>query len=231
MYICGTESIAMKRVFAIILLFALAAPLALRAQESAIKGVPNDVYYLLPEFGNGYVYLRGQIPAQGKMNICAVDQTLRYFDDNGTELEAADADNILRVRIDTVWFLRSRGAFYRMYPLSADTGVALKREVKILTDVKQGAYGTTSRSSSIQEYRTLYAGGSLHQLNENKVYPHEISENLFLYKGETVYPLSKKNLTRLFPEKKEVTEAYFKAGNTLPKTAGEVQALLASWGL
>jgi len=219
----------MKKNIVLALFLALAAPLALQAQESAIKGVPDDVYYLLPEFADGYVYLRGQIPAQGKMNICAVDQTLRYFDDNGTELEAADADNILRVRIDTVWFLRSRGAFYRMYPLSADTGIGLKREVRILTDAKQGAYGTTSRTTSIQEYSTLYAEGSLHQLNSGKEYPYEVSENLFLYKGETVYPLSKKNLTRLFPDKKEDIETYLKAGKALPKTADEMRSLLASW--
>ena len=64
-------------------LLLMAALTGIRAQENVPKGVPDDVYYLMPSFAQGMVYLRGQGPAQGKLNICAVDNTLRFIDDNG----------------------------------------------------------------------------------------------------------------------------------------------------
>ncbi len=218
-----------KTIQIVLLLLALAAPLGLRAQEAARKAIPDDVFYLMPEFCQGVVYLRGQAPAQGKMNICAVDNTLRFLDEDGTELEASGADNIVKVQLDTVWFLRSRGIFYRMYPATFDMGVALKRDVRVQTDTKQGAYGGSSQTSSIREYSSLYTESGIYKLNTNKTFPYQVSETLFLYKGEGVYPLTKNNLKKLFPGKKADIEAWFKAGNSLPKTATETQALLSSW--
>lgn len=211
------------------LFLALAAPLGLRAQEAARKAIPDDVFYLMPEFCQGVVYLRGQAPAQGKMNICAVDNTLRFLDEDGTELEASGADNIVKVQLDTVWFLRSRGIFYRMYPATFDMGVALKRDVRVQTDTKQGAYGGSSQTSSIREYSSLYTESGIYKLNTNKTFPYQVSETLFLYKGEGVYPLTKNNLKKLFPGKKADIEAWFKAGNSLPKTTEDAVALLSSW--
>ncbi len=213
----------------LVFFLALAAPLALRAQESAPKAIPDEDFYLMPAFCDGMVYLRGQAPAQGKMNICAVDNTLRFIDNNGVELEAANAEQIVRVQLDTVWFIRNRGVFYRMYPASYDMGVALRRDVRIIRDAKEGAYGGSSQTSSIREYSSLYTESGVYNLNSNKTYPYDVKETLYLYKGEGVYPLSKNNLKKLFPDKKADIEAWFKAGNSLPKTVAEAQALLSSW--
>ena len=218
-----------KMIQTVLLLLALAAPLGLRAQEQSGTNIPDEVFYLIPSFSDGYVFLRGQIPAQGKMNICAVDNTLRYLDENGTELAAAGTENIVRVQFDTVCFLQSRGVFYRMYPLTSELGIALKREVKIIRDVKQGAFGMSSQTSSIQEYGSLYTEGGVYSLNENKTYPYTVSETLFLYKGDSVYIFTKNNLKKLFPEKKTEIEAWFKAGNSLPQTPADALALIASW--
>lgn len=211
------------------LFLALAAPLVLRAQEPAGKGIPDEVFYLMPSFRDGMVYMRGQAPAQGKMNICAVDNTLRFIDNDGVELEAANADHILRVRLDTVWFIRNRGVFYRMYPLTNDMGIALKRDVRIVRDAKQSAYGGTSQTSSIREYSSLYTESGVYNLNSNKTYPYEVSETLFLFKGDGVYPLTKKNLQKLIPEKKEEIDAWFKAGNAFPKEAEEALKIISLW--
>ena len=198
-------------------------------QESSVKGVPRDVYYLMPEFADGMVYFRGQAPLQGKVNICAEDNTLRFIDSDGNELIAADADNIVMVRIDTVSFLRSGGSFYRMYSLSDDFGIALKRKVRIVWDAKQGAYGTTSLTSSIREYSAVYSEGGMHELNKDKVYPYDVTETLFLYRGQDIMMLNKNNLKKLFPDKKDDIDAFFKAGNDIPDKADEALALISQW--
>ena len=197
--------------------------------KESSKGIPNEVYYLMPKFDQGYIYFRGQAPAQGQLNICAVDNTLRFIDKNGQELEASNADNVLKVLIDTVAFLRHQDIYYRLSPVGPDMGIAIHRYVKVYTDVKQAGYGTTSQTSSIRSYSSIYADGVIYDLEEGKTYPYEVTETLFLYKGDTVFPLTKKNLRKLFPSKKAEVDAYFAAGGSVPETLPEARALLRSF--
>jgi len=199
------------------------------AQEPAIKGVPADVYYMMPSFGEGMIYFRGQGPAQGKLNICAVDNTLRFIDKDGGEMIASDTDNIAMVRIDTVSFIHDKGFFYRMYPVTGDMGVALKRKVRIAWDTKKGAYGLSSKTSSIREYSTIYSEGAVYNLNEDKEYPYEINETLYFYNDGEVLLLTAKNLKKAFPDKKQEIDAWFKAGNPVPEKVDAAVELLARW--
>lgn len=217
----------MKRFLSFLLL--LAAAFGAYAQDNSARGIPDSVYYLMPSFGDGIIYFRGQTPAQGKLNICAVDNSLRFLDKNGKELSATQADNIVKVRIDTVMFLRSEDVFYRMFPVTDQLGVALRKEVKIKIGEKQGAFGTTSQTSSIRQYNSVYADGALYDLENGKTYPYEVSESICLYKGDTVFPLTKKNLKKLFPSKKEEIETWSKAGNELPQTVDQAVMLLQGW--
>ena len=43
-----------------------------RAQGSDTAGIPEDVFYLMPSFGEGSVYFSDKSPAHGRLNICAV---------------------------------------------------------------------------------------------------------------------------------------------------------------
>ena len=212
-----------------LLLLCLAAPLALRGQETAVKAIPDEDFYLMPAFSEGMIYLRGQGPAQGMINICAADQSLRYIDDSGTELSAADADAIIRVQIDTVWFLRSEGAFYRIYPVTGEMGVALRRDLKILRDVKKGAYGMSDQTSSIRQYSTLYTDGAAQQLNRNQATAYTVSETVCLYYRDAVFRMTKANLKKIFPDRKAEIDGYFKSGKALPTTVDAARSLIAAW--
>ena len=123
----------MKR---ILLLLSLFAGLSAFGQE-ARGDMPADVFYLLPEFRQGMVYFSGQGPGQGELNICAVDQTLRFMD-KGEELSSS-ADNILRVVIDTVVFVHVDGAFYRLYPVAGNVTPVNKRTIRKLFPARKDA--------------------------------------------------------------------------------------------
>lgn len=214
----------MKRLLTLLLL--VAAATTLRAQGTAPKAMPDSVYYLMPAFTDGYVYIRGQAPAQGKLNICAVNHSLRFIGNDGVELEASNPENILRVIIDTVAFIRYNRVFYRMYPVSADMGVAYEKTVRIIRDQKETGYGGKSQTASVKEIGSLYTEGMIFNLNRDKAYPYEVLEDICLYKGNLVFPLTKKNLRKLFPAKKAEIDAWFKAGNSLPKTVESTRSFL-----
>jgi len=208
---------------------ALLISLVAGAQNSDTQGLPPEAYYLMPEFRPGMIYFNGQLPAQGKLNICALDNTLRFIDKSGKEMEATGIDNVAKVKIDTVFFIRSGGLFYRMYPVRGDAGVALKRDVKFISEGKTGAFGTTSQTASIRENNSVYADGIAYEINKDKEVKYEIVETLYLYKGDDVYTLNKNNLRRVFPDKKAEIDAFFKARNPIPSTLPETLELLKGW--
>ena len=217
-----------KRFYCFLLLLGL-APFALQGQETTVNKIPDEDFYLMPSFAQGTVYLRGHSPAEGKVNICAVDQTLRFLDDNGTELSAADQDAIYRVKIDTVWFMRSGEAFYRMYPVNMETGVALRRDTRIARDVKKGAYGATDQTSSIRQYSSLYTDGATQQLNSGQSISYSVSETICIYCRDAVAKFNKASLKKIFPAHKDDIDAYFKSGNKVPATVDDALALISSW--
>lgn len=210
-----------------VICLALSMSMSLGAQE--IGRVPEDVFYLLPEFKEGMVYFRGQSPAQGKLNICAADNTLRFIDNDGKELAASpeSAEKIIMVQIDSVQFLHNQDGFYRKYPVTATMGIALKRVVNIMRGAKKGAYGIVDQTSSIRQYSTLYSEGMSYNLNTGD--PYEVSETLYLYVNHAIIPFTKKNLKKVFPERKDEIDAWFRAGNYLPRTIKEALPMLRQW--
>ena len=210
-----------------VLLFFAASAVA--QEKKAPNGISAEVYYLMPQFGEGTVYLRGQRPLQGKMNICAVDNTLRFIGPDGKELSATEDGDIVKVRIDSVMFLRDHDIFYRLYPLTSEMGVAMQREVRIFWDAKEGAYGSVSQTSSIQQYGIIHSDGSAHTLSGLKEYPYSVSEIPNIYKEGAVYPITRKNLRKLFPAHKDEIDAWFKASHKLPETVSEAMDFLSRW--
>ena len=208
----------------IVLALALFAGLSAFGQE-AQGNIPADVFYLLPEFGQGMVYFSDQGPAQGKMNICAVDQTLRFLDSNGQEL-SSNADNINRVVIGDVVFIRVDGAYYRLCPISDDLTVAYRRDVEILRDVRKGAYGGESRTSAIREVGSLQADGMMYTLQRAANYPYNVTESCYLFQAGDVTPINKRSLRKAFPDRKDDLDAWLKAKHNLPKSLEETKAFL-----
>ena len=211
----------MKRILTLLALF---AGLSAFGQE-ARGNIPAEVFYMLPEFGQGMVYFSNQGPAQGEMNICAVDQTLRFKDKDGQEL-SSKADNITKVVIDTVVFVRVDGAFYRLYPVSDGLSLAYRRDVEILRDVRKGAYGTESRTSSIREVGTLQTDGIMYTLDRAANYPYNVTETCYLFQAGDVTPVNKRSLRKQFPERKDELDAWLKS-NALPKKLEDTRAFLS----
>jgi hypothetical protein len=202
----------------------LILPMGAAAQDDPRQGIPADVYYLLPAFSQGMVYLAGQGPAQGQLNICAEDQTLRFMD-NGVEL-SSNADNIVKVQVDTAVFVRSDGFFYRIYQVPGDTWIAYLRKVEILRDVKKGAYGMESRISSIRTAGSFSSDGVMYTLEQAANYPYNVTETCFLYRDGQVIPFNKRNLRKCYPDRKDDLEAYFKSGHSLPESLEDTRSFL-----
>jgi len=191
--------------FIIVLSALLSALLSASAQES--KGLPEDVFYLMPKFGDGMVVYQGKAPVKGSFNICAIDGTVR-FKDGGQEL-AADDEGLLEVVIDNVTFVRHEDNFVRIYPVAKGASIGVKRDVLIMNDSKQGAYGMASQTTAVTEYDTMSSAGKIYELGQLKDFPYRMTESLLLYRDNKFSPLTKKNLQKAFPDHKAEIESFY----------------------
>ena len=216
----------MKRIIALLAALPLTISL-LSAQDSV--GIPNDVFYLMPGMTQGTLLFREKSPVNGKFNICAVDNTVRFMD-KGKELAMEDDESMLEVVFHDVAFLHRDGTFYRLYPVSDEAFVAVKRDVLIMNDAKVASYGMESNTTAVQNIDTFNMPGRTLDLSDMKDVPYRMTETAALYRKGSIISLNKRNLTKCFPEKKADIEAWFAANKKLdPTNIPAVLELCRQW--
>ena len=195
----------MKRFFSLLFAWMLAAPFV-SAQVNA--GIPADVFYLMPDMTQGTLRFQDRT-VNGKFNICAVDQTLRFLNEKGIELALDNDGDLQQVNFGDIMFLHAEGAFYRLYPVSDAAYVAVKRDVTVMTDTKSSSYGMTSSTTAVEEVGLVQADGHLVSFNDARQYPYKMTETAYLYRNGYLVRWNKKNCVKCFPFKKAEIEAWF----------------------
>ena len=217
----------MKRIFSLLLALSLAAPFV-RAQANA--GIPADVFYLMPEMTQGTLRFQDRT-VNGKFNICAVDQTLRFLNEKGVELALDNDKDLMQVNFPEVSFLHAEGIFYRLYPVSDAAYVAVKRDVVIMSDTKSSSYGMASSTTAVEEIGLVQADGHLVSFNDARQYPYKMTETAFLYRNGYLVRWNKKNCLKCFPFKKAEIEAWFAEHKKADATdIDTVLAMCKEWG-
>ena len=217
----------MKRIWILLVFLVLSLP-RLDAQVNA--GIPADVFYLMPEMTQGTLRFQDRF-VNGKFNICAVDQTLRFLDEKGNEMALDNDGDLLQVNFGDVMFLHAEGAYYRLYPVSDAAYVAVKRDVRVMTDTKASSYGMSSSTTAVQEVGLVQADGHIVNFSDARQYPYKMTETAYLYQNGRLVRFNKKNCLKCFPFKKAEIEAWFAEHKKFDDT--DVQTILAlceEWG-
>ena len=217
----------MKRALFCLAFLALSLP---RLAAQANVGIPADVFYLMPEMTQGTLRFQDRF-VNGKFNICAVDQSLRFLDEKGTELALDNDKDLLQVNFGDVMFLHADGFYYRLYPVSDATYVAVKRDVRVMTDTKASSYGMSSSTTAVQEVGLIQAEGHIVNFNDARQYPYKMTETAFLYRNGYLVRWNKKNCLKCFPFKKAEIEAWFAEHKKADATdIDTVLAMCKEWG-
>lgn len=184
----------------------LLSPAILNAQSYAPENIPEDVYYMLPSFANGTVFFSDRAPAKALLNICTWDQTLRFIGSDDKELRPADEDNITLIQVDSLLFRKINKEYYRIIPVTSDIGIAFRRRINYY-DKSKNTTGALFRTKT--EY-------------EISDFLFEAYDEMAIYRGDNVYPVTQKSLRKLFPAKRREINSYY----TMPKTEEGLKTLL-----
>lgn len=217
----------------IILFAALVCSVPLFAQGAEGSTIPKEVFYLMPEMGKGTIYFTDRGPVNGKFNICAVDNSVRFLDAEGTELALENAQNVLQLVIDGVTFIYREGIFYRLQRVTPNTFVAIKRDVRILRDAQDSSYGMKSNTTAVESYSGLIdEHGRYIDLPGTRDIPYMQNESAFLYLRGMVLQPTKRNFIKCFPDKKnEISEWFSQNKKVDPTSVKEITDLCKKWGV
>jgi len=200
----------MKRRF---VFFLLCLSISLSAQNSGMQArfeasLPDSVKYVLPAFKPGRVVYKNGEYSNGVLNISTIDQSLRFLRDDGQEMAVTDIDEVDRVTIGGILFLRQQNGFYGIADQAGDVCLCVEKRM-VFDDSKSGAYGRRSSTTNIKELQSLHSEQGVDFDLSGEV-RYTLREKALLYRDGRVYAPGKRQLLRLFPDRKDVIEAWTK---------------------
>ena len=71
-----------------------------KASQDLLKVLPHNVVYLLPEFQEGTVDFTDGTSSSGRINICNIDNSIRFINSTGDTLLLANPYRVARAIVD-----------------------------------------------------------------------------------------------------------------------------------
>jgi hypothetical protein len=201
----------MKKLFSLFVFSLLFVPLLAQTEwEKFESQFPDSIVYVTPEFAPGRIYYRNGEFSNGVFNIAAIDQTLRFKDDEGKILSIVDNGDVARVTIGNKLFLHLSNGYAEVIDYSPEVFLCVIKRLVFKKDAQKGAFGMRSETTSISSISHVSDDlGSTYILSSTA--EHRRTETLLLYAKKRTYTPSKKSFIKLFPGSKEVIESYLSA--------------------
>jgi len=197
----------MKKYF---FLLALVLPMALGAQNRQMEfesGLADSIKYYIPEFAKGrIVFLDGGF-STGMLNISTVDQTVRFVDKSGEILTLINQDQVDRVIIGPYLFLKKGKEFAAVVCADNEASLVVVRRFVFERDKKKGAFGSRSETTNISSVSSVSSESGM-TFNLSTTSEYKIITTPYLYRRNRFYSVTRKNLLKFFPEKKDAVSDY-----------------------
>lgn len=184
--------------------FALILGVTAFAQDDDV----DTLFYVRPAFSRGIVFMEDGGVQQGNINICNIDQTVRFIDAAGDTLMMEGSEKAIKVSIDKTVYYRFKDRFTEMVDYAGEVALGLQRSCVQIENSKVGGFGASSATSSVESYGYDAMTGLYFKhidfLPENWQY----SNRYVLYAGDKFYLTNKKNFLKVFPDKKAIIEEF-----------------------
>ena len=181
--------------------------------------------YRYPNFKEGKVYFLDGGLSGGKLNYSFISEAMQFISPTGDTLSLADEATIKYIVIENDTFYYDKG--YLEGLINAGTvKLAIKQKIKFKDTRKIGAFGTASPTLRTENEKTF--------LGDNR-YNFIIAEDLIFVKEKEYYLnvrfrdfviVNKKNLNKLFPEKKDNIETFLKQNNINLQVEKDLEKLI-----
>ena len=184
------------------------------ARQDLLSVLPAEAAYFLPQFEDATVFFTDGTASGGRVNICLVDNSVRFIQDSGDTLLLSSPDRVLRILAADTLILRTEDCFVKQIAVYGKTTLGERRRLTLdLGDDRTGGYGAlpaTStavgvRMSDIDPYR---------QFEVKTDIAYALKKDFVLTDGEKVFQAGIPAFNRLFPDRKKEIRSFVKEHRT-----------------
>lgn len=174
------------------------------------KGQLDSLKYILPEFQDGTVIFSDKTMKRGTLNISPLDQSVYCITGDRDTLYVGTYPDIISVSVPGRSFVGWNDSFVEIICSNSDTGIGIIRSTMRVNNVKKGAYGMNSSTSSTKSYSVDAASGTLGRIiiEDPRNYSH-VRKACLLNNGR-ILSVAKKSFQKMFPAQKDYIETVWK---------------------
>jgi len=204
-------------------LFLIVLSVQLFAQSGVIKVsdgkvTEGDLYlknqYVLNDFLDAIITLKDGTTYDGKININTVTQTLRMISVNGDTLGVNIEKSIKAVSAGSELFYKIGNMYVRIIETDGEVLLGQIKALRIGGESKKGPYGGSGEVASITTVGVLDSDNTIEHIPGDATLKVDLRRDLLFVKNDKLYPVTKKNLARLFPKQSGLIESFMKSSGT-----------------
>lgn len=184
------------------------------ARQDILSVLPENVSYFLPEFEESTVFFNDGTSSTGKVNICLVDNSVRFIQESGDTLLLSSYERVLRIQVADTVLAKANDCFVKQILIFGNKSLGERRRLELETDQeKQGGYGSLPPTSTAK-------AGNMMRLDPTREFDvttkmsYSFRKDFVLTDGEKVYPAGTSAFVRLFPDRKKEIRSFVKENRT-----------------
>ena len=98
--------------------------ITIKARENILTKLPEQAAYLLPAFTDAVVTGRDGSLSSGRVNVCLVDNSVRFITDSGDTLLMSNAENVSRIVFADTVLLQVQDYFVKQMVVYGQKSIA-----------------------------------------------------------------------------------------------------------
>ena len=184
----------------------------------------DSLRYILPEFTRGTVIFADKTVKSGVLNISPIDQAVYCLSEKNDTLYIATYPDIISVSAAGRFFFGWKNSFVEVLANGPDNGVGIIRTTMKVNNVKAGAYGMASSTSSTKSYSVDAASGALNNVIIDDPRNYTYIKTVCLIQNGKGLPVNRKSFQKLFPAQKDFIESVWSEREVSSSDIGSVLA-------
>lgn len=184
-----------------------------RARQDLVKILPENIVYLLPEFSEGTVDFTDGTSNPGTVNICNLDNSVRFIHSSGDTLLLANNNKVSRVIVNGTVYTKTEGIFLKQAAVYGSLSICERRQLSIDETQPDAGYSGIPATSMAKSSKMSQVDYDRMETGQRDL-KYRLKTDVVLTDGKEIYQSRMSTFNKLFPEAKKQIKTFVKENKT-----------------
>lgn len=178
-------------------------------REDLLHKLPTEIAYVIPEFTKSQILYKSGNRFEAVLNICQVDNTVRYIDDKGDTLIMANIEDVSKIFAGNRLYQQINGNVLHQLVAYGKISVSEKTVFNISEPEINIGFTNIAPTSTARSYNPSKDDMAKDYGKDMEV-PYSLEISYVFTDGNKIYPCKQSTFIKFFPEKKAQIKAFVK---------------------